>query len=114
VADILVAMGPAPFIGATEVMVWVPVVIFEPVVIVVVDLVEDIVCPLFELPPMANAWVARASAAITATVVNLFICKYLRELVVSVGRYSMYRAKKHFKRIILILHTLHSTISIDT
>ena len=72
--DILVAMEPVPFIGAVEVMAWVPVVIFEPVFIVVVDLVEDIVCPPFELPPMANAWVARASAAITATVVNLFIC----------------------------------------
>jgi hypothetical protein len=105
-------MVPVPFIGAAEVMAWVPVVIVERVFIVVVDLVEDIVCPPFELPPMAKAWVARASAAITATVVNLFICYYLRELVVSAGRYSMYRAKKYFKRIILILHILHSTVSI--
>jgi hypothetical protein len=74
VVDIVVLMVPVPFIGAVEAMAWVPVVIFEPVFIVVVDLVEDIVCPPFELPTMANAWVARASAAITATVVNLFIC----------------------------------------
>jgi hypothetical protein len=74
VADILVVMVPVPFNAAAEVMAWVPVVIVERVFIVFVDLDEDIVCPLFELPPMANAWVARASAAITATVVTFFIC----------------------------------------
>jgi len=71
VPDIVVfmlLMVPLPLIEA--VMAVIPVVILEPLFMVG----ADIVCPPFELPPMANAWAARASAAITATVVNLLIC----------------------------------------
>jgi hypothetical protein len=73
VAVIMVAIVPEPLIGAVAFMEDAPTGIVEPVFIVVVDMVEGIDCPPFELPPMANAWVVRASAAITATVVNVFI-----------------------------------------
>jgi hypothetical protein len=74
VPAIVVLMVPVPLIVAVLVMVWEPVVIVEPLFIVDVAMVEGIVCPPLEPPPMANAWVARAIAAITATVVNFFIC----------------------------------------
>jgi hypothetical protein len=69
VPDIVAVIVPVPLIVDGGVMVVVPVFI----VVVVFIVVEDIVCPPFVLPPMANTWVARASAAITATVVNFFI-----------------------------------------
>jgi hypothetical protein len=73
-ADIAVVMVPAPPMLAGAVMAWLPVVIVAPDFIVVEDMVEGIDCPPLVLPPMANAWVARANAAITVTVVNFFIC----------------------------------------
>jgi hypothetical protein len=70
VPDIVVVIVPVPLIVAGAVIVGLPAFIVVPVFIVV----DDIVCPPFVLPPMANTWVARASAAITATVVNFFMC----------------------------------------
>jgi hypothetical protein len=70
VPDIVLVIVPVPLIVAGAVIVGLPAFIAVLVFIVV----EGIVCPPFALPPMANAWVARASAAITATVVNFFIC----------------------------------------
>jgi hypothetical protein len=69
----VVVMVPAPVMGAVVAMEWVLPVIVEPLFIVVADMEAGLDCPPFVLPPMANAWVARASAAIKATVVN-FIC----------------------------------------
>jgi hypothetical protein len=51
----------------------VPIVIFEPVFMEGVGMVEGIDCPALELPPMAKAWAAMVSAAMTAMVVNVFI-----------------------------------------
>ncbi|MSN27399.1 MAG: hypothetical protein GJV46_16240 [Geobacter sp.] len=82
VPDIAVVIVTVPFIVAGAVIVGLPDLIAELVFIVV----EDIVCPPFVLLPMANTWDARASATITATVVNFFICEYLHWIVISVER----------------------------
>jgi hypothetical protein len=91
VPDIVADMVPAPLFG-----VWVmpvPAVVMAPDCMVVRGIVEVICREPFMVPPTANAWVAKASAATTVTIVTFFISSYLLGFDTSARRYFTKHAK---------------------